>query len=127
MVATSVGGEAIQTSKALVGVVQAAKKAGVKSVVVCFSGLAKNTTNAAAEPQEGTDVQNGASKRQAEVSENAVVKVDLSQPLGIGFDDDLAAKDVQVGSQAEKLGICSGWRVCAVGGEEVKTTKELVG
>lgn len=52
--------------------------------------------------------------------------LDLTQPLGIGFNEHLLAKDVKDGAQASKLGICPGWRVVALGGKQLKETKELV-
>merc|ERR1711957_817274 len=52
--------------------------------------------------------------------------LDLSQPLGIFFDDALLVKSIQEGSQASKFSIRQGSQVCSVEGESLKTTKELV-
>jgi hypothetical protein len=50
---------------------------------------------------------------------------DLGQPLGIIFGDDLNAKVVQGGSQAEKFGVCKGWKVLSVDGEPLRTPREM--
>ncbi|CAK0882006.1 unnamed protein product, partial [Prorocentrum cordatum] len=67
MLATSVGGEAISTSSALVGVVKAAQAAGVKTVAISFS--VPSGTEPATRVQEaaaGAPAPNGGGKRPAE-------------------------------------------------------------
>jgi tetratricopeptide (TPR) repeat protein len=53
------------------------------------------------------------------------LEFDLSQPLGILFDDDLHTKVVQGGSQAERMGVCKGWKVMSVDGERLRTPREM--
>merc|ERR1712032_447010 len=60
------------------------------------------------------------------LTSDAPMLFDLSQPLGVFFDDTLVAKGVKEDSQAARLGICKGWRVRSVAGEPLSTTKELV-
>jgi len=60
-------------------------------------------------------------------TETSNVKVDLSQPLGIFFDDCLVAKSVQEGSQAARAGVCKGWHALAADGEPLHKTADLVG
>lgn len=52
--------------------------------------------------------------------------LDLTLPLGIGFNDVLDAKEVKFGSQGDRLGVRPGWKAHAIGGRQVKTTRELV-
>lgn len=60
-----------------------------------------------------------------EESSKKPLDFDLGQPLGILFGDDLYAKVVQGGSQAEKLGVCKGWKVLSVDGEPLRTPREM--
>lgn len=53
------------------------------------------------------------------------VRVDLSQPLGIGFDDACVAEKVAEGMQGARFGIAKGARICYLGGRLLpqKTTR----
>eukprot|EP00931_Biecheleriopsis_adriatica_P041696 TRINITY_DN23805_c0_g1_i1.p1 TRINITY_DN23805_c0_g1~~TRINITY_DN23805_c0_g1_i1.p1 ORF type:complete len:967 (+),score=312.83 TRINITY_DN23805_c0_g1_i1:65-2965(+) len=102
-------GEAMSTSKELVARIKALKSEGTTSVVTLWSA------------PPGSEV-----KRPAAEEETRELDVDLSKPLGIGFTDDLVAKEVKTGMQAEQLGVGSGWKIREVAGEKLSTTKELV-
>lgn len=67
---------------------------------------------------------------QAEVEERPLelkkLTLDLNEPLGVGFNDILEAKEVRPGSQADRLGIRVGWKAHMLAGKVVKSTKEFV-
>jgi len=62
----------------------------------------------------------------AEIPPPVDFEVDLSQPLGITFDDNLVAKTVKFGSQAHRLGVEAGWKVLSISGEELSSTADLL-
>ena len=61
-----------------------------------------------------------------QLARGVMIVLDLMRPLGIRFDDNLAALGVQEGSQSYEAGIAKGWRARSIGGVELATTKELV-
>eukprot|EP00933_Yihiella_yeosuensis_P007087 TRINITY_DN111988_c0_g1_i1.p1 TRINITY_DN111988_c0_g1~~TRINITY_DN111988_c0_g1_i1.p1 ORF type:complete len:840 (-),score=231.08 TRINITY_DN111988_c0_g1_i1:103-2430(-) len=54
------------------------------------------------------------------------LEVDLSQPLGIVFDDNLMVKSVKFNSQGFNLGVTGGWKALKIGGEDLQSTKDLM-
>jgi len=62
----------------------------------------------------------------AELPPPVDLDVDLSQPLGIMFDDNLVAKTIKFSSQAAGLGVEVGWKVLSISGEELSSTAELL-
>lgn len=67
------------------------------------------------------DVSSRATVQGAQVLERgALCMVDLSQPLGVYFDDGAVAQGVADGSQAKKLGICEGSRAHIIGDKKLE-------
>merc|ERR1712232_86767 len=76
-------------------------------------------------------LEEGCERREADLGNSAEldrvsIDVDLTQPLGIFFDEALLAQEVQPGSQAFQLGVRSGWRLCSIAGEQVDKTDEFI-
>eukprot|EP00927_Polykrikos_kofoidii_P065316 TRINITY_DN61091_c0_g1_i1.p1 TRINITY_DN61091_c0_g1~~TRINITY_DN61091_c0_g1_i1.p1 ORF type:complete len:981 (-),score=240.57 TRINITY_DN61091_c0_g1_i1:73-3015(-) len=82
--------------------------------------------DAASQGGEGKRADNGQGGEALLPCSAVVVKVSLAEPLGIFFDDELLAQDVQEGAQAWRLGVRPGWRALSVDGESLGTTEALV-
>jgi len=58
------------------------------------------------------------------------VDIELGRPLGIGFNDDLIAMEVQPDSQAYELGFSEGWRIRSISGggtyRKLESVEDLV-
>lgn len=126
--AKSLAGEDFKETRELVAKIQALKEEGTLTVSAVFlapaDGVSVDAPSAAAsaaasEPKEP--------KVEQEVPMVATdVTLDLSQPLGIGFRDNLEAKEIKGGSQGASLGITPGWRLVTLNGEALSNSKELV-
>lgn len=117
--AVSLAGEKFKETRELVAKIQALKEEGTTAVSAVF--LAPPL----AEPKEAEPPSVEEVKPKAmEVSMD--LTLDLSQPLGIGFRDNLEAKEIKSGSQGSSLGIEPGWRLVTLNGEALSNSKELV-
>jgi hypothetical protein len=98
-------------------------------VSVIFESLSTDMTAEqsipAASKLEAPDSAAGAAAPPAKLARSEV-KVDLAQPLGISFDKECRAKNIQADSQAAKAGVAEGWKALAIDDTAVQTTKELV-
>ncbi|CAJ1437818.1 unnamed protein product [Effrenium voratum] len=113
--AVSLAGETFKLTAELVAKIQALKQEGAGMVTAVF--MAPETVSVDEKEEE----------KEPEVQEMEVtVTLDLSQPLGIGFRDNLEAKEVKENAQGAKLGIVSGWRLLTLNGETLSNSKELV-
>eukprot|EP00929_Paragymnodinium_shiwhaense_P014709 TRINITY_DN122663_c0_g1_i1.p1 TRINITY_DN122663_c0_g1~~TRINITY_DN122663_c0_g1_i1.p1 ORF type:complete len:1265 (+),score=405.27 TRINITY_DN122663_c0_g1_i1:95-3889(+) len=125
--ATHIAGERVKMTDSLVAKIKELKGAGRAKVEVTFlpaegaavTAAVASVAHAAAAAPELKPVSTPAASEVA-------IGVDLSEPLGVAFDDDLIAEAVQEGSQAERLGVVAGWKAVAVAGQAVASVPELV-
>jgi hypothetical protein len=116
-------------------------KQAVLPVIIVFDHVQKvpsdrSSPNADDPDEIGPDVDDPAENcKRREISlensaesefDNISFDVDLTQPLGISFDEALLVQDVQPDSQAFRLGVRPGWRLCSIAGESVDKTDALV-
>ncbi|CAE7392215.1 unnamed protein product [Symbiodinium microadriaticum] len=120
--AVSLAGEAFTNTRDLVARIQAMKADGATTVAAVFAAPQSPDNGAAMEVVAEGDGE----KRPAPAEEFREITMDLSQPLGISFTDDVVAKEVKEGSQAEKLGVGRLWKLTTAAGAPVATAKELV-
>eukprot|EP00930_Biecheleria_cincta_P073156 TRINITY_DN60480_c0_g1_i1.p1 TRINITY_DN60480_c0_g1~~TRINITY_DN60480_c0_g1_i1.p1 ORF type:complete len:1024 (+),score=276.75 TRINITY_DN60480_c0_g1_i1:63-3074(+) len=116
-------GQQLNQTKDLVARIKGLKADGVVSATSSWSAPEGTAPVAAPAEVRGQEPE---AEPEIKVDNLVELQVDLKAPLGIGFTDDLVAKEIKPSSQAEKLGVCSGWRVRSVSGEALATTKELV-
>merc|ERR1712039_154445 len=128
--ATKVGKAAVSTTKELVSQIKGLKEKGATAVKVSF--IVPQAEVKQKEPEKmiaapaNTSADIDMPDPYADLLGNNEISMDLTQPLGITFDEVLRAKAIQEGSQAAKLYIRQGSQVCKVEGKPVEKTTELV-
>jgi len=98
----------------------------IEQLAACNEGSIKDGTKSIGKRKTETKGIAGVGSEK-EVQNGTSVKVDLTRPLGIFFDDNVAAHEVQPGSQAAELGVGNGWRALSIAGEPVHSTEDFVG
>mmetsp|Transcript_10734 Transcript_10734/g.24481 ORF Transcript_10734/g.24481 Transcript_10734/m.24481 type:complete len:871 (-) Transcript_10734:101-2713(-) len=134
---TKLGDAAVNTPEELIEHIQSLKESGTTSVDIVFNlpiaaqpdaGDSTAEAPAAGDNGEGeSSVPPAADMAAEEASDSTLLKFDLSQSLGIFFDEEsLLVEECAEGSQAESLGVPVGATAVSIGGRAVNTPEELV-
>ena len=122
--AVSLAGETFKETRELVAKIQALKEEGTTVVPAVFLCPNDRLTGLDAPKEVKEEKEQKEAVKPMEVSVD--ITFDLNQPLGIGFEKNLEAKEIKSGSQGASLGIMAGWRLVTLNGEPLSNSKELV-